>query len=379
MKVQIRDAEALRAVTPNALSAWARAFGWQPVERFGNHSDVYAGPNKPEIILPRTQQLADYASVVSRLVQIFAVDAERSELSLYRDLVTADRDVVRIRAAEAEDGSLSINDGVSLVRGARDLLLAVACSLRTPPQRLYRAAANQEAMELLNNVRLGQTEQGSFILTLLTPAIAPRKAQPSLFPEHAAGEDGDERRMTRRLAEALTATRQAVEDAVLDDGSAFETAVDRGVSANLCEALVTLTQPFPTLDVSVHWAWTRPVNTPRKTIRFTSADAPILREAARAFRAREPKLDARLFGFVHRLQHHDMEDNGTVYLKTKIDNKTCSVAIVLKQSDYDTLIRSHRDRAPVLLQGDLDRLGQRWRLLNPVILGVMPPHEDEDE
>jgi len=63
------------------------------VEHFGNHSDVYSGSDKPEIILPRTQQLADYASVLSRLIDIFAADSERNELSLYRDLVTTDRDV----------------------------------------------------------------------------------------------------------------------------------------------------------------------------------------------------------------------------------------------------------------------------------------------
>lgn len=379
MRAKLRDADALRAVSPTALSAWAQAAGWQPAERFGDHSYVYTGPGKPEIILPQTQQLADYADVVSRLVEIFAAVAERSELSLYRDLVTADRDVVRVRAAEGEDGSLSINDGVSLVRGARDLLLAAACSLRTRPQRLYRAAANQEAAALVNRVRMGQTEQGSFVVTLLTPPIIPRKKQASLFPEDDSGADCDERRMTRRLFGALSAVRQATEDAVSGNGEAFEETVCEGVSANLCEALVTLIEPFPTLDVSVHWAWTRPVNIPQAVVRFAKADAPILQGAAQAFRAREPKPETRLFGFVHRLQRREVEDDGTINLRTEIDNQTCSVTVVLKESDYHTAIRAHEDKAPVLLQGDLDRIGQRWRLLNPEILSVMPPHEDEEE
>lgn len=242
---------------------------------------------------------------------------------------------------------------------------------------MYRPAANREAANLLNRIRLGQTEQGSFVVTLLTPTIVHR--EPSLFPDHDAGDDNDERQMTRRLAEALAAVRQAVEDAVSGDRKTFEETIYKGVSANLCEALVALIKPFPTIDISVHWARTRPVETLRKTMRFTSEDAPILREAAHAFRAREPKPDTHLFGFVHRLQRKEMEDDGTVYLRTEIENQTCSVAVVLKQSDYDTVIRAHKDRAPILLQGDLDRRGQRWRLLNPEILSVMPPHEDEEE
>ena len=156
MRVKIRDGDALRAVTPAALSAWARAAGWSRTESYGDHSDVYAAPDKPEIILPRTQRLGDYASAVSGVIGIFAASKERDELSLYRDLATADRDAIRIRAAEGEDGSIPVDDGVRLVGGARDPLLAAACSLRTRPQRLYRAVANRKAAAL----DIGSTGRG---------------------------------------------------------------------------------------------------------------------------------------------------------------------------------------------------------------------------
>ena len=88
MKVRIEDVEALRAVSPAALSAYARANGWVQGERYGDFSDFYRAEGLPEIILPRTQQLGDYANVVSRLIGIFAgVD----ELTLYCDLVTSER------------------------------------------------------------------------------------------------------------------------------------------------------------------------------------------------------------------------------------------------------------------------------------------------
>ncbi len=377
MRVQVRDAEALRAVSPDALSAWAQAEGWSRTERYGDHADVYAAPGKPEIILPQTQQLADYASVVFRLIEIFAVEAKQDEFSLYRDLVTADRDVVRIRTVAGEDGSVSVDGGVSLVQGARDLLLAAACSLRSRPQRLYRAGANREAAALVSGIRLGQTEQGSFVVTLLTPPIVGRQTQPSLFPEDEMGDDCDERQLTRRLAEAVAAARQAAEEAVSGGGGAFEDAVDRGVSANLCEALAALVEPFPTLDVGVHWALTRPLNAPRQTVRFSKADAPILRAAARSFRAREPKPDTTLFGFVQRLQRPEAEDDGTIGLRARIDDCIRSVAVVLKQSDYEAAIRAHKDKALVQLRGDLERTGERWRLLNPELVSVLPPEGEE--
>ena len=242
--------------SPPTLGAQAGA----RIEDYGAHSDVYAAEKLPEVILPRTERLGDYASVVSRLITIFAEAAGRDELSLYRDLVTADRDVVRARITETDDGSLTLNHGVALISGTRGLVLAAACSLRES-QQLYRLGANREANELLDSIRLGQTEHGSFVVTLLTPVVSP--PLPSLLREYDDSDDPIERLMTRRLSEALAATRDATESATAGDGTAFAESIDRGVSANLCDALVKLIGPFPTLDISVVWARTRPINPPR--------------------------------------------------------------------------------------------------------------------
>ena len=283
--------------------------------------------------------------------------------------MTADRDVVRARVTEAEDGSLTLNHGVELIAGVRDLVLAAACSLREP-QPLYRLGANREASDLLDRIRLGQTEQGSFVVTLLTPPVCPRL--PEMFPEDVGFGDPIERRMTLRLNEALAAAREATEAAAVGDGSAFAASVDKGVSANLCESLVQLVSPFPALDISVAWAQTRPISLPREVFRFAKADAAILSEAARRFRDREPRPDTRLFGTVQRLRREEEEAGGTIHLRTSIDDTNRSVAVVLKRSDYDRAVQAHKEKLPMILKGDLERSGQRWRnLLNPHIDAII--------
>ena len=113
------------------------------------------------------------------------------------------------------------------------MLLAAACSLREP-QALYRAGANKEAADLLSRVRLGQTEQGSFVVALVISIPPPI---PTLFGDSEEFDAPIERRMTTRLIEALDAARSATESTVAGDGEAFARVVDKGVSANLCEAL----------------------------------------------------------------------------------------------------------------------------------------------
>lgn len=380
MKVSIQDKKALLEVSPAALSAYARVAGWTKVDTYGEHSDVFMGEGLPEIILPRTAHLGDYARVVSMIIEIFAEVADVDELTLYRDLAMADRDVVRVRAVGGdESGSLVVSDGIDLLSGARDMILAAACSLQGA-QPIYRAGANREARAYLNRVRLGQTEQGSFAITLLSPVISP-PIQQQMFSASEYRDDPIERQVTKRLADALAATREATEKTVVGDAGAFSEAVARGVSANLCEALVKLIEPFPILDISLVWARTHPMNTARNVVRFASHDAPILREAARSFRDREPRPDMRLFGIVQRLQRGERDTKGTIALRASIDGQNQVVAAVLKQSDYARAIQAHDTKSPLVMEGDLERTGQRWRLLNPrivdIILNEDAPDEDE--
>ena len=117
----------------------------------------------------------------------------------------------------------------------------------------------------------------------------------------------------------------------------------------MCKALVQLIEPFPTLDVSVSWARTRPVAGPATVVRFGRTDAALLREAARSLRERAPQPDVRLFGFVGRLKRTEEGDDGAISVRTKVDGRRQSVKAVLEGLDYDRAIQAHRDRTPVVL------------------------------
>ncbi len=371
MKAKILDAEALRAISPAAIAAFARSEGWSKTEAYGAHADVYTGVERPEIIVPRTDRLADYASVVSRLVGVFAQYADRDEPSVYRDLVGADCDVVRVRALESDDdGSVALDAGVRIVTQAREMLLAAACAVRSP-QPLYRAGANKEANDYMRRVKLGQTEHGSFVVTLLAPV--PPLLQLPLDPAWASIEDEPmERMVTRRLMEALEASRTAAEMALSGDGAAFENAVAAGVSANLCEAVATLIEQSRGLDISVTWARTRPTPEARRKVVFSSKDAEILKEAARTFRLRQPKPDVTLFGIVNRLKRDEEDVEGVVTLRAMVDDRLQSVSAVLDQANYSIAVRAHDAKTPVIVTGDLERVGQRWQMTNATVRELPP-------
>ena len=106
-------------------------------------------------------------------------------------------------------------------------------------------------------------------------------------------------------------------------------------------------------------------------VRFGRADAALLREAARSLRERAPRPDVRLHGFARLLQRGEAEDDGRIGLATDIDGQRQSVVAVLERADCERAVQAHKDGALVVLAGDLERTGQRWRLLNPRVESVI--------
>lgn len=366
MKVLILDANALRAVSPAALSAYIRAEGWEHTEAYGDTSDVYTRHDAPELVLPRTSEIADYPAVVSNILRRLAVVEDRTELQIYRDLSVADCDVVRSRAPFSEkDGSVLVADGVALFVNSKELLLSAACAAKEPKAQ-YRAGGIRDASDYMNRVRLGQTEQGSFIVTLLTPVpvnLEPPK-QGSLWPTMAS--EPYERQVTRTLIDSLAAAKRAAEGAVKGSGlDSFRSAIKFGVSVNSCVALAALTESGQGLDVSVTWARTRPAPEPRSKVRFSTEEGEIFREAARYLREVEPRPDEHINAFVVSLDRGPEQDEGRVTLKTFLDGKPVSIFTTLGPQEYAVASTANNDKLSVTVRGDLVRRGNRWHLERP--------------
>ena len=390
MRVSIRDEGALKGVSPSALSAYARAVGWEKEEPYGDHSDIYVRRGAPEIVIPRTDRLGDYADVVSRLIEIFAEAADTDALSLYRELVNADCDVVRVRAVpERIDDAVTLEDGVHLINGARAMLLAAACSL-WEPQPFYHGRPNRKASDCLQQVRLGQTEQGSYVITLLTP-VSPIPKRPdipflgsdvesfgSILDDQPVQPVG--RQLTGRLIEALTATHEAVERTIGGNTSAFPESVESGVSANLCDALSKMTAPFRGIDINLNWACTHPMETMREPVHFKMSDVSTLRRAAKRLRGQAPRPEVPLTGHIEGLKRDNGKVGGTITLRVSVKGKAQLISADLNQPDYDRAVRAHGRYARVVMAGDLEVSGRRWRLRNPRILrilGVMLAKSDD--
>lgn len=282
---------------------------------------------------------------------------------------TSSADLVRLRAParDAVDGSLAIDTAVSFVESARDLMLAAACA--AIDKRSYFATRKaQQATDYLQRVRMGQTERGSFVLTILSPVPPTLKSeQGALFPVEPP--EPYERTVTRTLAQSLAAVSAAAETAAAQgDMQPFIDAVQWGVSANLCDAIVRISHVSINegVDVSIAWSPNRTVaaETPHR-IRLQGDAIPLIEEAGRLFRETSPLDDFELQGAVIGLHRSEGAAIGRITVAGFVEGQARKVLIDLAEPDYSKAIAAHEQQAIVVCTGELVKQGRSYRLQNP--------------
>lgn len=377
MRAEITDRAALRSLSAIDFRAYLGQQGWREIGRIGDKATVHtradATGREWEILLPVREAVADFPERMAEAVAAVAHVEGRSQPEVFADLAVAGADVVRLRAPEADaQGTIPIQDGVAFYNEAENLLLAAACSTAKPRRRSYHARKITEAMGYLETVRLGQTERGSYVLTLLSPVQpALKRQQPLPGPEF--DEEPFGRRVTRRLAEALDAVRSAVTEAMAsEDFAAFERAVTKGVSANLCQAIANLAQRGRGLDIGLSWARVRPAPTIGMVrCQFSLDEARVLDSAAREFRKDEPRLEETLIGYVIGLDREVPQFDGKATLQVLVGNQPRRVRVTFEPGEYNTIIGAFQTKKPLMLDGDLYQVGQRLELRNPRGIAVL--------
>ena len=364
--------DVLAAVPPRSLYAYLDAQEWKRLRPYGDMGDAFAleGQGR-EVLVPASADFTDYPIRVNEVIVTLSQVEERDRRAVLRDLLLADVDLVRIRIPGGTgDGSMPVDSGVVLFQEARNLLLAAACSA-TRPQKAFRLGGNNTANDYIKTVRFGQTEHGSFVVSLLSPVPLNLDKQNNLSN---ISNDPFERKVTRKLVSGLSATREAVTLANRAYGiNPFEERVEQGVSANLCEAVGNLinTGDGQGVDISVSWALTRPTPQRNALVHFENSDAPVLKEASRVLKERQERPNERIEGYVTVLRRGEAEPEGRARIKAAIEGVMSSVRIDFAPADYSRIADAHDRRQVVSLEGDLRRDGQRWVLDNPRDLVVL--------
>lgn len=380
MKARITDEEAIAALSPLNVVGYLRAKGWERYSEATGRYSVWLNETYPdaEVVVPARRSASDFVSVFAAALSELATTEQRSQFDIIRDLLNSGFDLVRL-AAKSEStsgGSIRIDEGIQLFEQAREILLASACAT-VKPRAVFHARKPQQANDYMEQARFGQTEHGSYVLTILSP-VAPQLHEFSdtdLFPEEPF-----QRQVVRTLARSLGLAVEAAEQASMQGNfEPFQNAVSGGVSANLCEAIAGLHKigEAPELAVSVAWAQNRPTptDTPSRVV-VTRDVIPAISEAARIFRSRDT-LEAYLVqGPVVKLERAEGAAEGKATIYAPVEDALRKVVVSLSPADYDRATVAHREFRPVRVVGNVKREGRSYHVYEPTGFDYAP--EDDE-
>ncbi len=353
------------------VSAYLRSRGWKTVDAIGDIATVWnirEDDGVIEIILPLDRELKDFASRMYEVLKNLSMVERRPISPIVEDISSNRVDILRFKPdhPDFQGGSMPVEQAVKFMAHIQQMLLSSACSA-IEPRESYPTRKPDKANEYMSKVRFGQTERGSYVVTLRSP-VSPelRTVQATLSGEV---EDPFERRVVVRLIRALSEARNAAVDASeTGDFEAFERRVHAGVNANLCDALSGVFNDLniDLLHINTSWAPSRrPPKEVEGDITLPSDIAPLLTEAGRYFKRTAPQDNFEVKGIVVKLDRPDQDTPGMVTVDSVIDDDLRKVRLELDDVDYECAIQAHKDYSIIRCEGELQRRGRIYRLENP--------------
>jgi hypothetical protein len=405
-------------LSPQNVAGYLGATGWD-LQLRDDAREVWrlleGGTRVAMLTLPRDPSYVDYEirfqEALSRLCMVYDWDLQQ----LATNILSARSDVLYIRADQfTRDGSIPLSQARSLLDGASHLVEAAALASLDPRPNYSGRRPNSVRDFVEDEIRMGHTQRGSFVITILTrldeddvitaddvtdiaeegeggagSAEAPSEVGPNPAPSH---DDLDgplseptqeaerdtagpvrlppfQRRVMSTLASALVET---VSLTGTDGFKGLERAVTRGVSANLCQSLATMTEyeGLRALDLSFLWAPAALFPAPDTDQVVIDRDhIPNLAIVSERLKRVPDRVRTTIFGQVTRLERGADDDEGVVTIRGVVGRSTRrSVRIHLAGPQYDDAIRAHRGRIPVSVTGDMQKEGNSYVLSGDLVI-----------
>jgi hypothetical protein len=374
MRVSIRDRESLLAIPPLEVVAYLRAGGWNQEKYHAGKYGVWTRQDGDgqsyEIAIPLSNESPDFIQRVAEALATLESIEKRGQQEIYRDLQTTSSDVIRLRIGNGElaSGDIPFEEGAQVIERAKELLVSAACAAVQPKKVIPKRKPDQ-ALEYMRKLRLGQTERGSYVVTIHS------RVPPQLGQIDFAAPEPYERKVTSVLGQSLVAAKSAAESATASGTlKAFEDAIPLGVSANFCESLAGLCdfgEIRRRLEVGLTWARSRPATaTAPSAVTFSPDCVQVFSEVARVFKDTTPQEDFQLFGPVIELKRLESAQNGRVTVLGIVGEKPLRIVMEFGDSDYQLATKAHSERLPVRCSGILVRDGKSYSLRNPTNLSL---------
>ncbi|MFB7514029.1 hypothetical protein [Streptomyces sp. NPDC056144] len=374
-------------VDPGRLQAILGELGWLVA---GSRAGIYARyappgggeyEGMPSVVIPLDSNAPDYPQLMHSALAQLAQRRDFWSRSLYPRIAVAASDEFRFqKESKAPSGLISWRQGERLIESARRTFLAGA-KYYLGPGRHFVNRHGRFATRYLDQILMGQTAVGSYIVTALAPSDAAIDLK--------QGSEGSTRMLdvgvtrvrsvNEAVVHAVGATVEAL-DHYRASGSlaGFEQGVIDGISYEMTNALLGIASNSDEALIAVEWdqGQARPSGVESEFL-FHSEDVAPLSQAAVRLAEDESSTQFTITGRVHLLAKKTVGSPGVFGIDSLQPQGPRKVRVRLAdEEDYHEAVRAHEEDLAILVAGRLEKEGNLSWLYDATVVRTLGPLEE---
>lgn len=220
--------------------------GWNKRESKREGISIFSTqqPEYTEFILANTKDYSDYYELIYSAIDVIAKLESRTANGVINELLLPPADTIRFRVnnRSTSEGLISLSDAFTLLENAKKSLFLAACDFNNPTH-YHKRPADRKAQQFIDACKLGQTERGSFVASIVCPMIDVNNnetSQLSIFSDDELLAGSFTRKVTNKYMSSLHQIKNAIEtnnfNALEADNS------DQIISANFIESILAISE-----------------------------------------------------------------------------------------------------------------------------------------
>ena len=362
------------------LQAYLRNTGWQRIETGKESLVIFQKESRGqffETLLPLNKDFADYNYRIVEVLEAIAQVEEREVHQVLTDLSLPPSDIVRFRVINKDTvgGTISFLEGFSLLESAKKALFTTACDI-IQPEKYHKRLGLKGAQQFIEECRLGQTEKGSFVASVICPfmndTLEDRGVQLSIFNNEEEFKSSFTRKVTVKLMKSLLTMKSAIDRG--EESRIIELDGDEVISANFLESIVELNSTKANSEIEINTSWSvfaRGNGLGFRSIKLTNDYIPVIESIINKIRPVDAGIDDEFIGRISQTKADPdpyTRNEGEIILNYVLgDEENVSKArVILNSADYEKACEAHKNGKTVRIKGKLKTIGRSKFIENPV-------------
>ena len=305
-----------------------------------------------EITLPKPSA-EDSDEVLNKALEKLANIEEKTVETLKLNISNqyADKLSVRVIGESVKDGTIPLNEGVKLFEKTKHLINALALSAKKKKAAFGHSTGGKDVAEFMSQIRLGQTQIGSYIVNLSYPVENIEiKEQNEIIQAISFS-----RSVSHNLVNSLKKLKEKITH-YDHNPIIFAELIPEGVSHNLCEAIIGLSgsDQKRKVEIKLQAGEISDDSMPSKAfnIQFAQNEIKVVQIASKYYQGEYTLPNYEIIGKIVGLHSNNLAEGGYIQVPCKIEDKTVEIRIDLPPEQYQLAAEAHKTEQQIRCKGE---------------------------